>query len=188
MNKLVLSALGTAAVFAFPAAASAQDAVDAGEFFVGASAGYHDFGIDDDIEDDFGIDTDDGGAIFGGFVGYDVPLGERAFIGAEGNFHFGTGIIDNEYGVSGRLGFRGEGGSKFYVRGGYQWVDVDLEEVFDVDVPEGTFDGIDDSDGDFLLGVGVDFPAGDTGKFRVNLDTVSFDTLRATAGFAIALR
>ena len=184
MKKLVLATVGGAAMFAIPVAAQAQEAP--GEFFVGANVGYHDLGVSDDAEDLTGLDADDGSVILGGYAGYDFPLGESAFAGVEGNFNFGTGVIDNEYGVSGRIGFRSEGGAKFYVRGGYQWVDLDLEEVFDVDVPDGSFDGIDDTVDDYLVGVGAEFPAGDRMQFRVNLDTISFDTLRATAGLQLA--
>ena len=187
MNRLTLAALAGTAMVALPTAAAAQDDGTAGEFFVGANAGYHDLGVGDEAEDITGLEADDGAAIFGGYAGYDFPIGERAFAGVEGNFNFGTGVIDNEYGVSARVGIRSEGGAKFYVRGGYQWIDLDLEEVFDVDVPDGTFDGFDDTVDDYLVGVGAEFPAGDTLKFRVNLDTVSFDTVRATAGLQLAL-
>ena len=42
--------------------------------------------------------------------------------------------------------------------------------------------GLDDTVGDYLVGGGVDVPIGSKAMFRVNVDTISFDTLRATAG------
>ena len=54
--------------------------------------------------------------------------------------------------------------------------------MLDIDVPDGTFDGIDDTAGNYLVGAGVEFPFGGA-AIRVNLDTIAFDTLRATARY-----
>lgn len=56
-----------------------------------------------------------------------------------------------------RLGMRNAGGAKYYLRGGYQQVDIDLEKLVDVPVPAGSLDGIDDSTGDVLVGAGAEF-------------------------------
>ncbi|MGI8943219.1 MAG: outer membrane beta-barrel protein [Qipengyuania sp.] len=181
MNKFVLSAaIGLAAV-TLPAAAQAQEAAVGP--YVGLSAGYHDLGVDSDDPDFGGFEINDSSPILGVIGGVDFPLGSSAFAGVEGNYHFGTDVIDSEYGGSARLGFRAEGGAKFYVRGGYQVLDLDPYKIVDVDLPDGSLDDVDDSDGDYLVGVGADFPVG-ASSLRVNLDTVSFDTLRATVGFA----
>ena len=176
-KAFLLAAASAGAAFALPAAAQAQDLP--GEGFIGVQAGVHDLDLGD-VEDDFDIDLNSGSPIVGAFAGYDLPLGPGAFVGAEVNFNVGFGSIDSEYGIAGRLGTRLPGGAKIYARGGYQQVDFDFEEIFDIDDPD-LFDGLDDSDGDYIVGLGADFPLGGS-LVRVNLDTVGFDTVRATAG------
>lgn len=171
MKKFAILAAGAAAI-ALPSAASAQDA-PAAEVFVGPSVGYHDLGVDLQPFSD-----EDGGFIFGAVAGVDIPVGESAFIGVEGNYHFGSDLIDNEYGIAARAGIRTDGGAKFFVRGGYQEVDFDLQAITNVAIPN-----VDDSEGDYLVGAGADFPLGEGPiSLNVNLDTISFDTVRATAG------
>ncbi|MBD2841935.1 outer membrane protein [Erythrobacter rubeus] len=167
-----LSAIACGAV-AIPAAAQAQTD-GAAEPYVGASIGYHDIGTD--------LPDDDGG-IYGVVAGVDVPVGETIFVGAEGNFHFGDGFIDNEYGVAARLGVRvGERG-KVYVRGGYQEVDFDFSRFAPVALPA----GFDTTDGDYLVGAGADFGIGDGPlKLRVGIDTIAFDSTRVTGGVLFA--
>lgn len=172
--KYLVRIAALSAVLVAPSAAMAQD--QTAEFFVGGSAGYHDFGIDDEIE---GLDLNDDGFIYGVVAGVDVPVGETLFAGIEGNFHLGTGAIDKEYGVSARLGMVGSNGAKYYVRGGYQEIDFDVSEIAGIDIGEPN--GFDSSDGDYMVGVGADFPIG-SAKLRLNLDTVSFDTIRASTG------
>lgn len=178
MKKLALMTAAAAVAIAAPSVASAQEATS--EAYVGLSAGLHDLGADD-VAEDFGIEVDDSAVIFGVVGGVDFPMGSTTFAGVEGNFHLGTGAVDSEYGASARFGFRSEGGAKYYVRGGYQWVDIDVEELLDMDLG-GLEDSVDDTGGDYLVGIGADFPVGQ-GAFRVNVDTISFDTLRGTAGF-----
>lgn len=176
--------IALAAIAATPTGAFAQSIVP-GELFVGASAGYHDLGVDTSEFDEFDFDVDDASPIFGGFVGYDFPIGSGAFAGVEANYHFGTDVINSEYGVSARLGLNGPVGTKFYVRGGYQELDLDPDEIVDMNLG-GLVDDLDTSDGDLMFGLGADF--GFLGnKFRVNADTVSFDTVRLTAGIAFTL-
>lgn len=178
MKKIIPAAAIAVAVATVPSAAFAQEA----EPFVGVSAGYHDLGVTDG--DVVGIEVDDASPIFGVVAGVDFPLSERIFAGVEGNFHFGTDVIDTEYGASLRLGIMASSGSKFYVRGGYQEVDIDPSEVVDVDVGDDVFDGIDTSTGDYLVGAGADIPIG-PGALRLNVDTIAFDSFRATTGFVI---
>ena len=182
MKTKILATLAFAAAAALPNAAAAQDIVP-GEGFIGVSAGYHDLGVDGEDLADFGIEVDDSSPIVGVFAGYDIPIGVGAFAGVEANYTYGFDAIDSEVGASVRAGIRAPGGAKFYARGGYQWVDLDPAEIVNID-DESLFDDIDDSDGDFLVGLGTDFPLGNT-LFRVNLDTVGFDTLRATAGIGL---
>lgn len=187
MNKFAILSLAGAAGFVLPAAAHAQIAEGA-EITVGASGGYHDLEIKSDDPALANREIDDDAAIYGGFVAVDFPMGENTFVGVEGNGHFGSGAVDKEYGASARLGFRTEEGAKFYVRGGYQWVDVDVSNVTGLD-PDDLFDDedgfdFDTTEGDYLVGVGAEAALGNF-VLRGNLDTIAFDTLRATAGVAI---
>jgi hypothetical protein len=185
MKYPVLGVFGAAALAAFPTAAFAQGQTLEAEPFVGVSGGYHDLGIDDDdLATIGGIEIDDGSPILGVVAGVDFPLSERVFAGIEGNFHFGTDVIDTEYGASLRLGVMASSGSKFYVRGGYQEVDFDVDEFVDIDIDDDLFDGFDTSDGDYLVGAGADIPVG-PGALRLNVDTISFDTVRATTGYVL---
>ncbi|QIG53041.1 outer membrane beta-barrel protein [Altererythrobacter sp. BO-6] len=172
-TPLIAASSAFAAALVIPTAASAQDGGTA-EPFVGLSAGYHDLGVDDDT-----FDVDDSGAIFGVVAGVDFPVTEKLFVGAEANYHFGTDAIDNEYGIAARLGIRTSENSKIYLRGGYQEVDLDLEAILDAELPE----GLPDSEGDYIVGVGGEFGLGGrNAAVRVGVDTISFDSLRATAG------
>ncbi|MFY7745614.1 MAG: hypothetical protein ACOVQY_09310 [Erythrobacter sp.] len=187
MKRLVFTSLAAAGALALPAAAQAQDATKP-DITIGASVGMHDLGVDlgdldaDDGEfDDFNID--DSAEIYGGFVAADFPLGESLFAGVEGNFHFGSGPIESEYGAAARLGVKTEGGTKIYARGGYQWVDLDLEDLTGVSedfLDENDID-VKDVGGDYLLGLGVEVPVSSV-VLRANVDTIAFDTLRGTVG------
>lgn len=185
MRKIAFTTIAALGVIALPAAAQAQT-TEGPEITIGASAGIHDLAVDVDDADFEDFDIDESGEIFGGFAAVDFPLGESLFAGVEGNAHFGTGPIDAEYGVSGRLGFRTEGGSKIYARGGYQWVDIDAANVLGVDedvFDEDDFD-LDTTAGDYLVGVGVEFPISSV-VLRANVDTIAFDTLRGTVGVGL---
>lgn len=187
MKRLVFTSLAAAGAIALPAAAQAQDTTKP-DITIGASVGMHDLGVDlgdldaDDGEfDDFNID--DSAEIYGGFVAADFPLGESLFAGVEGNFHFGSGPIESEYGAAARLGVKTEGGTKIYARGGYQWVDLDLEDLTGVSedfLDENDID-VKDVGGDYLLGLGVEVPVSSV-VLRANVDTIAFDTLRGTVG------
>jgi opacity protein-like surface antigen len=175
MRKIAFTTLAAMGAITLPAAAQAQgNDTPQVEAYVGASAGIHEL--------DLGIDGDDGG-IYGAVAGVDVPVGDTFFVGAEGNYHFGDGAIDNEYGIAARAGVRVGDSAKLFVRGGYQEVDFDLENLFGVTPPPGT----DTSDGDYLVGAGVEFGLGDGPiRMRAGVDTIAFDTTRATVGVLFA--
>lgn len=181
-KSYLLAAATAGAAFALPSAAQAQDLP--GEGFIGVHAGYHDLGVETEEFEVTGLDIDTSSPIVGVFAGYDLPIGVGAFAGVEGNYTYGFDAIDSEVGASVRLGINAPGGAKFYARGGYQWVDLDLEEIVNVDLSDVDVSDIDDSDGDYLVGLGVDFGLGGT-LLRVNLDSIGFDTLRATAGVGL---
>ena len=167
------AALGVAlAALVAAAPAAAQDRVDPpGQVYVGAVAGYHDLGVD--------APGDDGGAIFGGVIGYDYTTTSNVVLGVEGNFQLGTDAIDNEYGVAARVGYRFPSGGKAYLRAGYQWGDIDVNKFAGVNL--GGFP-VEDTADDYLVGVGGEFPMGERVKLRIGVDTVSFDSVRPTAG------
>ncbi|MEQ5786749.1 outer membrane beta-barrel protein [Erythrobacter sp. NFXS35] len=169
MRKFAITTIVAMGAMALPAAAHAQSN-EAPEVYVGASAGIHDL--------ELGIPDDDG-TIYGVVAGVDFPVGETFFVGAEGNYHFGSGAIDNEYGLAARAGVRVGDSAKLFVRGGYQEVDLDVGNLFGINPPA----GFDTSDGDYLVGAGVEFGLGDSPiRFRAGLDTIAFDTTRATVG------
>lgn len=169
MNKIAIMTLTAMGAMALPAAAQAQSAdAPTVEPYIGVTAGIHDLGI--------GLPDDDGG-IYGVVAGVDVPVGKTFFVGAEGNYNFGDGAIDSEYGVAARAGVRVGDSAKLFVRGGYQEVDFDLGH-FGI----GGLD-VDDTDGDYLVGAGVEFGLGDSPiGFRAAIDTIAFDSTRATVG------
>jgi hypothetical protein len=174
MKKIAFTTLAAMGAMALPAAAQAQSNEDPKvEAFVGASAGIHEL--------DLGIPGDDGG-IYGVVAGVDVPVGKTFFVGAEGNYHIGDGAIDSEYGIAARAGVRVGDSGKVFVRGGYQEVDFDLGNFVTPAVV-----GLDDTDGDYLVGAGVEFGVGDGPiKLRAGIDTIAFDTTRATVGVLYA--
>lgn len=174
MKNTLLVATAAAISFIVPSVAFAQEEAPKTEFIIGGSTGYHDISDDGAV-----IGLDDGGFIFGAVAGVDVPVGEKLFIGAEANYHFGEGLVDSEYGIAARAGVRLNGGAKLFVRAGYQEVDFDL----------GAFEnaGFDDTDGDYLVGAGADLPLGDGPlQLRFNVDTIAFDSVRGTAALVVA--
>lgn len=169
MKTLTFTALAAMGAIALPAAAQAQSTAQGPEVYVGATAGIHDLGI--------GLPDDDGG-IYGVVAGVDLPVGETLFVGAEGNYNIGDGAIDSEYGIAARAGVRVGDSAKVYVRGGFQEVDFNLSRF---GVPAVV--GVDDTDGDYLVGAGVEFGLGDSPiAFRAGIDTIAFDSTRATVG------
>ncbi|MFL0356724.1 hypothetical protein ACI5KX_09605 [Erythrobacter sp. GH1-10] len=182
MNRIAFLTVVAAAGIAFPQAALAQESGT--EVTVGAIAGYHDLGLVDGDTELEGFELTDNGVILGGFVAVDFPISENFFVGVEANAAFGTDAIDSDIGASARLGYRADNGTKVYLRGGYQEVDVDLAQVIGVD-EQVIIDEIgflpDVGAGDYLVGAGVDVPVGQL-VVRANVDTIAFDSFRATAG------
>lgn len=175
MSRFAVLGLAVASLVA-AAPAVAQDAPSSsGQFYVGAIGGYHSLEAD--------VPGSDGGAIFGGVLGYDVTTPSNLVLGVEGNFQVGTDAIDSDYGVAARVGYRFPSGGIAYVRGGYQWVNLDINNLVGQNV--GNI-GVDDTIDDYLVGVGGEFPLSNSRmRLRVGIDTVSFDTVRPTAGLIV---
>ena len=183
MKKIALIARDAVLAFAVPDVTHAQGA-EAVHPYIGVQVGYHDLGLDTDGLDTESFDFDDSGVIYGAYGGVDFDLGTSAVIGVEGNFNLGNGPIDSDYGVAGRIGFRAGGGTVIFARAGYQWVNVDAEGLLGIDediIDDDDLD-IDDTIGDYLVGVGADFAAGPGVGIRVAVDTISFDTMRPSLG------
>ncbi len=171
MTKLSLLAASAIAALSLATGAQAQEAAATAQPYIGLSGGYHSLGVS-------GV-SDDDAAIYGVVGGVDFPVGETLILGIEGNYHLGTNAIDNEYGVAAKLGFPVGATSQLFVRGGYQEVNLDLGNFVGGPVPA----GLDDTDGDYLVGVGGEFGVGESpARIRLGVDTIAFDTVRATAG------
>ena len=151
MKHLLIAAMAAAALV--PTAAQAQTGDRGIGVYAGVQGGYHAFCC--------GLD----GGLFGGYLGFNAPVGETLVAGIEGNANIGTSDISAEYGASAHLGFR-TGTGLVFGRIGYQ----------EVDLKRGP------SDGDILYGVGGEFGLGPSSAFRVTLDTIDFDSTRVTAG------
>lgn len=186
MKKLTFAALAAAAALGMAGTAQAQGTAHP---YAGLQVGLHNLGID---EDDFagipGLDIDDSALIYGAYVGVDVDVAQGAVVGIEGNFNLGNGPLDNEFGVAARIGHRTANGSVIYLRGGYQWLNIDPSGLTGVAITDAQFTaaGGDDTTGDYLVGVGADIATGSAARIRLGVDTISFDTLRATVGVNFA--
>ncbi len=148
------------------------------EPYFGVNGGYDEF--DRHVGPDTHVQGNTAGALAGGFVGFNVPLGPLV-VGAEANGSRGFGDIRWEYGATGELGFRAGKSGQIFARGGYEWI-----EAKDRRYPENTV--IRQREG-VLYGIGFEVGPEDLGgfgragtRFRVNVDTMNFDSLRTTAG------
>lgn len=180
MNKF-FSIAAAAAVFTIaPAAADQIDGV-----YVGGQIGYHDVGSLPG-----GGDID--GVTYGGYGGFNRPIGGNLFVGGEGNFNLGGGDIDSEYGLNAHIGAAVGPATSIFLRGGYQWVDFDLVGATEdflgrplTPVEADLLDGADDTDGGVLVGGGVQFGLAPNISVRGVVDTIEFDTVRVTGGLSL---
>lgn len=107
--------------------------------------------------------------IFGGAIGYSVPINEQFYIAGEGEFHGSeASFIDFTWGFTGNVGFRLDEDLAVFGRAGYR---------------EFNFDGFG-SDGDYTLGLGIQYALNDNLSFRPIIDTIAFDTVGVRAGIA----
>lgn len=173
MRYLSAAAVAAAALVTATPALAQDGGAPRATVYGGVSAGYEDLEVD--------VPGDSGGPIFGGIVGVDFPTSGNVVLGVEGNFHLGTNAIDSDYGVAGRVGYRFPSGGVAYVRGGYQWVNVDVGKLAGVGDIDDDSIGVSDTVDDYLVGVGGEFPLSNSRlRLRVGIDTISFDTVRPT--------
>jgi len=177
MKKIAMIAVALATAAGMSTAAQAQETKSAHPY-AGVQVGFHDLGIDEDAVPP--LTLDDSAMIYGGYAGVDFDLGSSAIVGIEANLNLGSSAIDAEYGAAARIGYRTTNGTIIYARVGYQWVNVDVENFTGVANPPA---GIDDTVDDILVGIGTDIALRDgPARIRLGVDTVSFDTIRGTAG------
>ena len=188
MKKIFLLSTAALALSTVSAHADTQNGL-----YIGAQIGYHD--IDtigaDDIDFPDIDDVDISSFNYGGYAGinFDLPA-NNLVVGAEGNFLLGSNDFDSEYGLTGHLGMT-LGPSMLFVRGGYQWVNLDLEEIVEdtlnidlTDEQSDFIDDLDDTEGGYLLGAGLQIGLGDSLSVRGVVDTIEFDSVRVTGGVA----
>ncbi|MEM6414885.1 MAG: outer membrane beta-barrel protein [Pseudomonadota bacterium] len=157
--------------------------------YVGAQIGFH--GVDDG-DDVFNIEPDIGGFIYGAYGGYTARLNDYLLLGLEGNFNLGTADIDRDAGINANIGVPIGRNASVFLRGGYQWVNFDLEniaeDILNVELTPAQIDLLDaaeDGDGGFLVGAGVQIGIGPNLSLRTVIDTIEFDTVRATGGVTL---
>ena len=136
------------------------------------------------------VDID--GATIGGYLGYNVPLGDTVVLGVEGGVNFGTDQLDNDYTVSGHLGIITGENSMVFVRGGYQWIDLDVADTASdllgrplTPAELAIANAQDDTGEGVLIGAGVQFGLSPNAHLRATVDTIEFDTYRVAAGLGV---
>jgi hypothetical protein len=184
MKKIALFAGAAVLPFLVPSVAHAQESTPGAHPYVGVSLAHHNLGVDEEEVDTAGFELDDSAITYGVYGGVDFDIGKSAIIGGEANYSLGSGPIDSEYGIAGRVGYRAKGGTVIFARAGYQWINVDGAGLLGVDedlIDDDDLD-LDDTIGDYLVGLGADIAVGERMGLRVAVDTVSFDTLRPSVG------
>lgn len=160
------------------AAASPAFAQDGGssssiEPYVGVSAVYDSFDAKENGGSipEFGPD----GWLVEGVAGVNLPVGDKFFVGVEGNLAKGVdGNIDWEYGAAGRAGLKLNDIGLLYGKVGYNWIELDNAPVPGVDK---SFDGV-------VWGAGFEVgPKGGNLRVRGEFTTMNnFDSIRPTLG------
>ena len=175
VSKFTKPTIGFALIAAPMLVAAPAMAQEAGkpDIYVGGEVGYHDLELNSPGASD--------GAVYGFYAGVDVPVGPVLVVGAEANFNLGSNAIDTEYGVTGKIGANVTDRAQLFVRGGYQEVNYDLNQV-----SGGTItDGPNDTHGDYLVGLGAQYKIAPNVSVRATLDTMGFDTTRVLGGIAM---
>ena len=154
-KKLIAASVVSASLFA--GAATAQDQDPFTGFYTVGEVGYENAAN--------GFDQ----FIFGGAVGYNALVSDVVFVGGEGAFHgSSSGLVDFTWELTGNVGLRVDEDLALLARAGYREINTD---------------GFG-SDGDYTLGVGIQYALSDTLSLRPLLDTVAFDTIGVRLGVA----
>lgn len=168
MKKFLVAALSAIAVSIGNAHADQLEGA-----YVGAQAGYHDL---------YGAAANRAaGVIFGGYGGYNISAGGDVIVGVEGNFNVGTIDITWEGGANAHIGLRVGSDSMLFLRAGLHWVRVDIDSPFRDVLGLNFVETVDSS----IFGIGGQFGIGENLSARVVVDSVSFDSVRATAGIGL---
>lgn len=142
----------------FPAAAAAEPFDGP---YIGAQVGYHE--VTNFVK----------GAVFGPYIGFNAPVGERLVLGLEAEGNLGTGnnyVL--EYGAHAHAGLR-VSNALVSARLGYLRVHDDQDED-----DSGRHDGL-------MVGLGAEVPLNKSFSIRGTLDTLRFDTVRIAAGISL---
>lgn len=154
--------------------ALAQDAGSSRSFepYVGVSAVYDSFDAKENGSGipEFGPD----GWLVEGVAGVNVPVGDKFFVGVEGNVAKGfSGDIDWEYGAAGRAGLKLNDVGLLYGKVGYNWIELDRAPA-----------GVDKSFDGVVWGAGFEVGPKD-GNLRIRGEFTTMnniDSIRPTLG------
>ncbi|WP_172448579.1 outer membrane protein [Caulobacter mirabilis] len=174
-----------AAGFCAPAAALAQDSAEFAGFKVGVSADYRWLKGDADTPDlKDRLKDRESGFGFRGHVGYDIPIGERLVLGAEGGLSkggeslslgnkLGRRTLDPElsWDVSARLGMAVSSDFMIYGRAGYAWQRV--KDRTEINSPAKTIEDTR-TEGGLLYGAGVETRLNSNLLVRLEYDRAEF--------------
>lgn len=153
IKKLIAATALTTAVLS--CAASAQDTDPFTGPYIAAEIGYE--------NGPGGFDQ----LILGGATGYSLPLSDTFYFAGEGEIHWSEDSdVNFTWGVTANLGYKLDKDLGVFARAGYR---------------EFNFDGFG-NDGDYTLGVGIQYALSDTLSIRPILDTIAFDTIGVRAG------
>lgn len=180
MRRILFAAVASVGALAAASPALAQDAGSSRsiEPYVGVTGVYDSF---DSKTNEAGIPPfGPEGWLVEGVAGVNVPLGDKFFVGVEGNVAKGvSGDIDWEYGAAGRAGVRLSDHGLFYGKVGYNWVEFDGPG--DQPLGDRSYDGV-------VWGAGVEIAPG-AGNLRLRGEFTTMnniDSIRPTVGAVLA--
>jgi outer membrane immunogenic protein len=179
MRKIMIATAFSLGVFAATSPALAQDVASSAsiEPYFGVMGSIHSFDSETSKSGIPAVGYD--GRLVEGVAGLNIALGNRFFIGAEGNVAKGVdGDINWEYGAAGRFGVRMNDNGKIYGKVGYRWVN------FDKQVLAGGSDYHD-----MTYGAGFELsPGGAASKLRIRGEVETFgnfNSIRPSIGIVL---
>jgi outer membrane immunogenic protein len=179
MRKIILAAVASLGAIAATSSAFAQDSGSSSrsiEPYVGVSAVYDSFDSKQNGSETPAFGPD--GWLAEAVAGVNVPLGDKFFVGVEGNVAKGVdGDMDWEYGAAGRAGLHLADMGLLYGKVGYNWVELDNAPV-----------GVDRSFDGVVWGAGFELGPR-AGKIRVRGEVTTmknFESIRPSLGAVMA--